>query len=637
MHTPTFKQRFRYALDNSMSKGTIALMGWLALITFTLILIMSSIIWITGIAPDDPEAGAGDGSMGALLWAGLMRMFDAGNLNGDSGSPIFLASMLTMTIGGILIFSTLIGLLTTGIEGKLDELRKGRSLVLEDDHTLILGWSEKVFSIVSELVIANESRHKPRIVIMADVDKVEMEDEIRSRVPDTQNTRVICRTGRPMDMSDLEIVNPNGARSIILLSPEDDNPDAQVIKMILAITKHKNRRPEPFHIVAEMHDVKNAEIARMVGGDELELVISDDLISRITVQTCRQSGLSVVYTELLDYGGDEIYMAAEPTLVGKTVRESLFAYEDCAVMGVSFADGRVLLNPGMDTVLGPKDELILIAEDDSKIKRSARTSFEIDGDAIREAPGNERQPERTLILGWNRRGVFIVNELDKYVAPGSETVIVADLVDVEADLAESCAGLTNTTTRFVKGDTAERQVLEDIGVAKFDHVIILCYSEVLEPANADARTLITLLHLRHMADLSGQDYSIVGEILDARDQELAAATRADDFIVSDRLVSLMLSQISENKRLSKVFEDIFDEDGSELYIKPMNRYIAPGRAVSFYTVVESAARRGEIAIGYRVIADSQKSEMDYGVVINPDKSNRVTFAEGDQIIVVAED
>ncbi len=51
----------------------------------------------------------------------------------------------------------------------------------------------------------------------------------------------------------------------------------------------------------------------MVGCYEVEIVLSSDLIARITAQTCRQSGLSVAYLELLDYGGDEIYFKEEPT------------------------------------------------------------------------------------------------------------------------------------------------------------------------------------------------------------------------------------------------------------------------------------------------------------------------------------
>ena len=54
---------------------------------------------------------------------GLMRTLDAGTMGGDSGSWPFLFSMFAVTIGGVFIVSTLIGVLTTGVEGKLEELR----------------------------------------------------------------------------------------------------------------------------------------------------------------------------------------------------------------------------------------------------------------------------------------------------------------------------------------------------------------------------------------------------------------------------------------------------------------------------------------------------------------------------------
>ncbi len=191
----------------------------------------------------------------------------------------------------------------------MDELRKGRSFVIEENHTLILGWSPNVFTIVSELVIANENQKAPRIVILADRDKVEMEELLRSKVGSTKNTRVICRTGSPIDLYDLEIANPHQAKSIIILSPDEAEADAdsQVIKTILALTNNPRRREEPYHIVAEIRQPKKMEAARLVRRDEAKIVQSDELIARITVQTCRQSGMSVIYTELLDYGGDEIY------------------------------------------------------------------------------------------------------------------------------------------------------------------------------------------------------------------------------------------------------------------------------------------------------------------------------------------
>jgi hypothetical protein len=154
---------------------------------------------------------------------------------------------------------------------------------------------------------------------------------------------------------------------------------------------------------------------------------------------------------------------------------------------------------------------------------------------------------------------------------------------------------------------------------------------------ADAQTLITLLHLREIAEASGKQFSIVSEMIDVRNRNLAEVTRADDFIVSDRLVSLLMTQISENKYLNVVFEDIFDPEGSEIYLKPASDYVKVGADVNFYTVIESARRRGHIAIGYKLKRHAAEADKAYGVAVNPDKSDRVVFAEEDKIVVVAED
>ena len=165
---------------------------------------------------------------------------------------------------------------------------------------------------------------------------------------------------------------------------------------------------------------------------------------------------------------------------------------------------------------------------------------------------------------------------------------------------------------------------------------MLSYSDGLEPQEADARTLITLLHLRDMAERQGRNFSIVTEMLDVRNRDLAEVTRADDFIVSDKLIGLMLSQISERKQLAAVFADLFDPEGAEIYLKPAEDYVEPGRPVTFYTALEAARRREEVAIGYRVDADANNADQSYGVHVNPRKSESITLTAADSLIVLAE-
>jgi hypothetical protein len=55
--------------------------------------------------------------------------------------------------------------------------------------------------------------------------------------------------------------------------------------------------------------------------------------------------------------------------------------------------------------------------------------------------------------------------------------------------------------------------------------------------------------------------------MDIRNRNLAEIARADDFIVSNQVINLLLTQISENKQLRAVFSDLLAPEGSEIYLK----------------------------------------------------------------------
>jgi len=625
----TLRERARYRFDNIMARGAVAMIAGLFLISALIIVLIAGLVTLTaGLREGDAQPDFTE-----LVWLGLLRTLDPGTMGGDRGNVQYLGAMLAFTFGGIFVVSALIGILNSGIDARLQELRKGRSFVVEKNHTIILGWSPQIFSIIAELVVANANQHKPVIVVLADKDKVDMEDEIRAQVKELKNTRVVCRTGSPLSISDLEIANPYAAKAIIILSPAVDDPDIQVIKSILALTNNPQRRVESYHIVAEIRAAKNLPVAKMVGGQEATLVLVGDLLARIIAQTCRQSGLSIVYTELLDFGGDEIYFKTETGLVGKTFGDALLAFEDSALLGVRFNDGRLALNPPMTTRIQTGDQIIAVSADDDTVRLSGLMDHSIDANAIRAPRADQPKPESTLILGWNNRAATIVKELDRYVARGSEVLLVAES---EIDLTAVMPELANQKLAIQRGDTTDRRVLDDLRAERFDHIIVLSYSDALDEQAADAKTLITLLHLREISERVHSDFAIVSEMLDLRNRELADVTRADDFIVSDKLISLLLSQLSENKNLEAVFQDLFDPEGSELYLKSAGDYVELGKPLNFYTVVESARRRGEIALGYRVKAQSGDAAQAYGVRVNPKKSERVTFAEGDRVIVLAE-
>src|SRR5262249_60891147 len=99
-------------------------------------------------------------------------------------------------------------------------------------------------TLTTEPAEANANQPHACVVILAEKDKVEMDDEIRARLH--RKLKVVTRSGSPTSVVDLAIVNLASAKSIIVLSPENDEDgepmqphesDTIVLKTLLAVQK----------------------------------------------------------------------------------------------------------------------------------------------------------------------------------------------------------------------------------------------------------------------------------------------------------------------------------------------------------------------------------------------------------------
>ncbi|MGH9223408.1 MAG: CASTOR/POLLUX-related putative ion channel [Acidimicrobiales bacterium] len=632
MGRPDWRARLRYRFHNTLSRGTTGLITWLALVTGALILLVGLFLTISHMQE-------GDSSVGVIeaVWLSLLAAFDTGLIGEDNGWVFRVASII-VAIGGIFVVSALIGLITAALEEKIGELRKGRSPVLESGHSLILGWSPKLFAILSELIISNENEKDPCIVVAANRDKVEMEDALRTRLGDTGRTRIVCRTCEPSDLADLALVQAPTARAIIILCSEDPAGDADVVRTILALMSLEGGIGGT-RVVAELTDRRHAVALEDATSKQVVTVVSSDVIARIAAQVCRQSGLSVIFQELLNFSGDEIYFRCEPSLAGRTFAEAILSYEDSAVMGVRFSDGRVVLSPPMGTVLGPDDQIIALSRDDDTLIVRSGGPIPVTGDGDLP-PLEPRGPETILMVGWNSLAPRILSELDRHVPTGSNVKLLVDPEFSNARRHDPIPGLEHLAVEMVEADTTRPEPLSAaFSSTHFDHAIILSYREGLTPAEADARTLLSLLQLSQVLRAHPEmreKLTVVSELLDARDVELARAADADDFIVSERLTSLMIAQLAENLELDAVFDDLFNHQGAEIRLRPVRSYVTPGTPSTFGAAVGAAQARGEVAIGYRHLnGNGRGAGSSSGVALNPPKSDPITFGEDDQLIVLS--
>ena len=610
----SFGARLRYRFDNALAKGPIVVIAYMGLLVLALIIVAGLIATIFGLT-----FGDGDENAFEAMYQSLLRMLDPGTFSGDASWGLR-ALTLVVTLIGVIIGGSLIGLIANGVDQRVEALNRGRGAVIESGHTLILGWSSQVPQIISELVIANESEKDAAVVVLAREEKTVMEETISELVDDTKTTRVVCRNGDPSLPADLERACVGTARSIVAVRDEDG--DAAVVKALLAV-RSLDPGFERCHVVAEIAADDNARTIRAVTDGRVLTVSSDRIVAEVTAQACLQSGLAAVFADLLDFDGDEIYFTEERQLVGKTYAEAQLGFESSSVIGIVGSDG-VHLNPPGDRQLAAGDRLVLVASDDSAVAFTGIRSVAVPSPASR-VDGRDR-PMRALVIGWSSFGGLVMEQLDEFLVPGTEiTVLIdrdlADPADIEA------VRIANGTIRVTTGGGGPEDIFALADGLRPDQVIVLGYRDSLSAADADARTLLSLLALRMVWPKEDPDHvRIVAELVDQRNLQIATPVGIDDLIVSDALASLMMAQLSEHAELLAVFEDLFDPDGSVIGLRPAETLVPP-EPVEFAAVVAAASAQGASAFGVRRGATGE-------VTMNPPKSARMTLGAGDQVIVI---
>jgi Trk K+ transport system NAD-binding subunit len=510
-------------------------------------------------------------------------------------------------------------------------MKAAPSPILDKGHTLILGWSPRIFTILKELAVANQNVRKPLVVVFANVDRAVMDAEIAKRAGDLGNLKVITRKGDTTSPTDLVRANVSGAKSVIVLD-SDRSGDAMIVATVLA-AKSISTNPEQ-KFVAEVDDPNTAEALEDSTNGQVVTVIPRDVIAKVTAQASRQPGIPAVILELLDFAGDEIYFADVPALEGKTYFEAQLSFAKAAILGVVPFGQDPVLNPAHNYKIQKGDKLVAIAADDDKVNYTGLLA-EIKRPRTVSEKRIAAQPRNLLVIGWSEMGKSVLAELAEFLPKGSAADVVSQPRFVEEELEhETKFGQLKVT--HIKSTGEFEQLEELVTKKKYDEVLVLGYrGEKITETEADGQTLLASMQLTRLFQkelAEGTAPRLVAEILDPLKVPLAQTSSVDDLVVSENFAALLLAQLSENPKLSTIFTDLFNPTkGSAIHVRPLADYAKPGETVSFAELVAAASARNETAIGWRVRAESGSHRV---VAINPAKDATITPFEHDGLIVV---
>lgn len=626
---PTLRQRLTYTVDLILSKGVAGVFLLAVIGTLLLLLVLVPILVTVQIVATNTGAWS---DIPNQIWVGFAQVFKLGKAQGPWIDQL---SAALVAIIGIFFTGILFGILIRSVSEKMARLRDTGGQIIARNHTAILGWSSIGETLLEQLAFANENQRNPAVAVLDSQSKLKNEEAIK--FTDTRNTRVMFRKGRVHKPEDFDIIRVDLSNRVIIMADWGaDNYDERIITSLLALSRYKEKKPDwNATVVAALKNGRDTASAAIAA--EYPVVILDvgQFLTRLMLRTTLQPGLYTVYTDLFNFGKDELYFVHEPTLIGKTLGEALLAYPESAPVGIKTPDA-ALLHPDLDTVIGPEDQLVVIAHDDDTAVVGAVPDIDETTINATFAKAPNGGGTNWLFIGWSPALADVLAELSNY----STEPVSVELVCREDDLVR----ISDADTRHPHVDVTVSEwpnhvdpstMLYEKKLGSFDYIVI--FNQLADLDIRDSSTFMVMLQANAIAhSLPAEDRpAIVTELLEPKLRKLCKPG-AGDIVVDSEMVALMTAQLSENPGLLPILVDLCDAAGSEIYLKAVGLYVKPG-SMNYATLVAAARRRGEIAIGYRRNADTGNKKKNFGIMLNANKNTIIDVDPADQLIVLAAD
>lgn len=628
----SLRDRARYRFDRTLARSTGTLMGWLVITCLAVVVPVSAVLVWTD--PGSPRSVSG------RLTAAWRTSAETLRLGAMTGTPLRMVLSALLGLVALLCVSTLVGVITTSLAERMAELSRGRSTVLERGHVVVLGWSDQVATVVGELIAARAPNRPRAVVLLADLDKTEMERMLAARLGPAGRARLICRSGPASDPAVLALVSPRTASTVLVLPSGEPAGDAEILRILLALRVVVGEGTGGPPVLAAVRDDRYRAPARLAAGPRGTVLETDTVTARLIAQCVGRPGLSLVLRDLLDFAGDEFHFADATAFHGGPFAAALLGHADSCVVGLLGPRGHTSLNPPADTVVAPGSRLIVLTRDD-RTARPVDCRHLVDPSLIADGRSPAEPAARLLILGWNRRAPLVVGQLRRTARPGSVLDVITDRAvpgprEPEPMPEPASETAARPVVRFRTAALSRPETLLGLDLAPYDGLVVLGPDPGDGPDRPDDWTLVTLLALRLLEERSGRELRVVSELTDDRNRPLAPVNPGSDVIVSGELTGLLMAQIAQNRQLAPVFDELFSAGGSTICLRPAGAYVRPGSEATFATVVAAARDRGECAIGYRR-HDRRTTPPDHGVRLNPHKGERREWSADDQVVVLATD
>ena len=140
--------------------------------------------------------------------------------------------------------------------------------------------------------------------------------------------------------------------------------------------------------------------------------------------------------------------------------------------------------------------------------------------------------------------------------------------------------------------------------------------------------MMQIMRLRNLKKRLGLRFTITAEMRCENNRKLIAESGAEDIVVASDLSSMMLAQVAEDPRRLGLFNDLLDESGCEVYLKPLVDFRITGAKLTVRELRKHIYAYGYIPVGIRT-KEGTFQVLDDNVTFQP--------KNGDSLVLIGEE
>lgn len=575
----------------------------------------------------------------------ITMILDAGRIEsiiqnpGNTNLFLIIFCLVVIVISMITFTGSLIGYVTNVISNLINSANNSSVALKISDHFVILGWNNRASEIINDLLFCPEPQ---KVVVLADSSREEIITEIRERLADTiahenrelaasvpdapwfckklwyrrrrlkNNLTIIVREGDIFSSVQLNNIQLEKARSIIILggslrgnnpaarneseqelTEKDDNRTVKTLMQVVDITSRSTSNDDQ-KIVVEVENNWTGALVRKIINAKQKLgkcrVVPfqvHNVMGQLLSQFSLMPELNLVYRELFSNKGASFYAVQQQKPADPLqFVDSCLAHHRRAVPLTFITDHQT-----------ETDYCYYMAENSRDISVQSDVSA---GSCELELQRDYWLSEKyVLILGSNSKMDNIMRSFKAFCLEWSDeahpSMVHITIVDEEEKLkrygyyqdypfVEQCV-----PARINEEETISRAICDFISAHPHNASLLILSDDTVDTGDIDAKTMTYLIYARESfsrikAARSGAapDLDIVAEIIDPRHVDIIRSYDVHNVVISNRYISKMITQLSEDYELFNFYSDIMtydveestDHEGREIYIKKAGDYFS---------------------------------------------------------------